>query len=158
MNAPLSTTRRLAVACAGAVLGIGALAGCSSSSDTATESASATPSATATAAYCAGVDTVKASLDSLVNTSVIQEGTSTLKSRYETFTSDVSALADSAREAFAAETAAVDTSVAALKASIDALAESPSVAQAAALKPALQAVATSTQALIDAVQGACATS
>lgn len=141
---------------ASGVLALGVLAGCSSGSTANTESA--TPSDTASAAYCAGVDAVSSSLDALVKTKVLQEGTDALKSRFDTFRTDVRALTDSARANFAKESTQVDASVATLQTAVARLKDSPSAAEVASLKLALQGVSTSTKALVDAVKGACPTS
>lgn len=147
--------RRLVLISAAGVLALGVLAGCSSDSTASTESAA--PSNTASAAYCASVDAVASSLDALVNTKVLQEGTDALKSRFDTFRTDVRALTDSARAEFVKESTAVDASVATLQTAVTSLKDSPSAAQAASLKVALQGVSTSTKALVDAVKGACPT-
>ena len=147
---------RLLLFAVSGILGLSVLAGCSSDSTTATESAA--PSDTASAAYCSGVDQVTSSLEALVNTKIVQEGTATLKTRFDAFKADAGSLVDSASAAFATETAAVEASIATLENNVANLTDSPSAAGAASIQPALQGVATSTNALIDAVKGACPTS
>lgn len=156
MTSPTAITHRLALIGAVALISLPVLGGCASSSDNATTSP--TPSQTVSAAYCAGVDTVKASLDALVSTNVISEGTATLNSRFETFQNDVKSLTDSARANFSSESAAVDSSVATLKSELAGLKDSPSVTQVAAIAKALKGVSDSTQALLDAVRAACQSS
>lgn len=146
---------RLALLGASGLLALGAVAGCSSNSPTATESA--TPSDTASAAYCASVDAVSSSLGALVNTKIIQEGTDTLKSRFDTFQTDVGSLIDSAGANFATQGAAVDASVAILQTAVANVKDSPSAADVAALKPAIEGLSTSTNALVEAVKSACTT-
>ncbi|MGB8021629.1 MAG: hypothetical protein WCF04_10410 [Candidatus Nanopelagicales bacterium] len=156
MTAPSVITSRLALIGAAALICVPVLGGCSSSSDSTAESP--TPSDTASAAYCASVDTVRASLDALVSTNVIKDGTATLKSRFEAFQADVKSLTDSARANFTSESAAVDASVATLKDEMAGLKDSPSVTQVAAIASALKSVSASTQALLDAVRAACQSS
>ena len=155
MTASTPTGRIVRLGASG-LLALGAVAGCSSNSPTATESA--TPSDTASAAYCASADAVSSSLAALLNTKVIQEGTETLQSRFDTFQTDVGSLIDSAGVNFATQSAAVDASVTVLQTAVANVKDSPTAADVAALKPALEGVSTSTKALVEAVQGACPTS
>ena len=155
-------TRRAAVASATALLAAVALAGCSSDSTDEDTTASASPSETTSTAaesppaeVCADLDTAKASLQALVDTDLVQEGTNTLKERFETFRTDVQTLVDSAQAELAPQKAAVETSVAALQEVITGLAEDPTAADVALVKPALLAVKASTESLIDGVQQDC---
>ena len=149
---------RLVLVGAAGLLAVAGLSGCSQGSEeTAAPSSSTTASASATATgdVCAQADSVRASLSALVGTSILQEGTTTLKDRFATFESEVQGLLAAAQSQFATETDAVRTSVATLKGALAGLAESPSVAEAAAIKPALDSVKSSTEALLTAVQNAC---
>lgn len=149
--------RRLALVGAAGLLAVAGLSGCSQGTEETTSSSTPTASASAAATgdVCAQADSVRASLSALVGTSILQEGTTTLKDRFATFESEVQGLLAAAQSQFATETDAVRTSVATLKGALAGLAESPSVAEAAAIKPALDSVKSSTEALLAAVQGAC---
>ena len=165
-------TRRLAIGAAGLLLGSLTLAGCSNSSDeaattptpTATVSASPNGSANPTVsadptgsadAVCADAAATKASLKGIVDVNVLQDGTNALKSNFATFKSDAEALVASARTQFAPQADAVKASVSGLQTAIDNLKDSPSVAEAAALAPALASIKSTTQTLLDAVDAAC---
>jgi hypothetical protein len=126
-----------------------------SASVAASASAAASASPGASGQVCTDFATVQSSLDALTGTNIVQEGTNTLKERFATFQSDVASLVDSAQADFAGQTTAVKASLAALEAALTGLADSPSVADAAMIKPALEAVKTSTEELVAAVQGAC---
>ena len=148
---------RLVLVGAAGLLAVAGLSGCSQGTEETTSSSTPTASASAAATgdVCAQADSVRASLSALVGTSILQEGTTTLKDRFATFESEVQGLLAAAQSQFATETDAVRTSVATLKGALAGLAESPSVAEAAAIKPALDSVKSSTEALLAAVQGAC---
>lgn len=143
---------------AGGLLALG-LAGCSSDSSTDSGASTPTPSATttpsATDAVCADAAEVRTSLDALVSTEVLREGTDTLKERFATFEASVRQLIDGARVEFAPQSDAARASVDDLKAALAGLADSPSVQDAAAIATSLAAVKTSVTALLDAVQAAC---
>jgi hypothetical protein len=158
---PTSPTHRLALLAGVGLLAALPLAGCSNSSDTAstTPAASAAASTPAPAASggaaCEAADAVRTSLQGLLSLNVLKDGTDALKANFATFKADVEALIPAAQEQFAPETTAVKTSVADLQTALDGLKADPSVAEAAALAPALASVKTSTQALLDAVGTAC---
>ena len=161
MSTAIHATRRLGLACAGGLLVTIGLAGCGSDSDddpTASGSPSETTSSAAEsppAEVCADLDTAKASLQALVDTDLLQEGTDTLKERFETFRTDVETLVDSAQAELAPQVAAVEASVAALEEVLTGLAEDPTAADVALVKPALLAVKASAESLIDGIQQDC---
>jgi hypothetical protein len=160
-------TRRLAVAGAGGLLAALALAGCSSDttdegsstasspSESASESASASTSASTSADVCANADTVQQSLDDLLGTDILQEGTDTVKERAATLKFKVEALVDSVQSGLAPQTAAVKASVDALEQVVGGLTEDPTKAELASIRPSLQAVKTSLEELVSAVQSTC---
>lgn len=157
-----SRIRRIALVAAAGILGSTALVGCSSDSDNAASTpsaspttSSAAPSPSGTSQVCTDAATAKASLQSVVSMDVLTEGTAALKSNFATFKTDAEALIASAQTQFAPETEAVKTSISNLESAINALADSPSVAEVAALAPALASIKTSTQTLFDAVDAAC---
>ncbi len=146
-------SRRFALVAASTLIGFTALTGCSSDSDD-----TMSPSESASAAYCASVDAAATSLDALVATNVIEEGTATLRSRFDAFRADVDALVESAKSAFADETAAVEAAVAGLGDALQGVADSPSVAQVGEARAAIDEVSATSQTLIGAVRAACPTS
>ena len=171
-------TRRLAIGTAGLLLGALTLAGCSNSSEeaattptptvTATASPTVPASPTTTAsptgpasptgsadAVCSDAAATKASLQGIVDVNVLQDGTNALRSNFATFKSDAETLIPSARTQFAPQSDAVKASVSSLQTAIDNLKDSPSVAEVAALAPALASIKSTTQALLDAVDAAC---
>lgn len=153
-------TRRLATVGAALLLGSLTLAGCSSSSEdsattpTAPATVSASPTGS-TAAICADAEATKASLKGIVDVNVLQDGTDALKSNFATFKSDAETLIASAQTQFAPETDAVKASISDLQTAIGNVKDSPSVAEVAALAPALASIKSTTQALLDAVDAAC---
>jgi hypothetical protein len=163
MIALTSHTRRLAVATAGGLLVAVALAGCSSdSTDDSTstagspsEAASESETASAPADVCADADTAKASLDALLATDVLQEGTATVKERAATVRSDVEALLASGSSELAPLKAAVEASISSLEDVLKGLPEELTAAEVAAIKPALEAAKTSVVELFDAVGSTC---
>jgi hypothetical protein len=157
MSPAIRAVRRVSLACAGGLLVATGLAGCASDSPEDEPAASSSPSESTSAAgdVCAEVDTAKASLQALVDTELVEEGTNTLKERFETFTTDVQTLVDSAKAELAPQVAAVETSVAALQEVVTGLAEDPTAGDAALVKPALLAVAASVESLINGVQQDC---
>jgi hypothetical protein len=161
MSALTSHTRRLGLACASGLLVTLSLAGCSSDSADEDTTASPTPSESSLTAespqaeVCADLDTARASLQALVDTDLVQEGTNTLKTRFETFKTDVQTLVDSAKAELAPQVAAVKASVATLQEVVTGLAEDPTAADVALVKPSLLAVKASAESLIDGVQQDC---
>ena len=151
-------TTRLLVAGAAALLTLG-LSGCSSDSTSSSQTESATTAAASpaasTGAVCVDVDASQAALQDVVNTRILQDGTDALKENFAAFEASVQTLVDSARTDFAAEADAVRSSVDALKAAINGLTDSPSVADAAAVAAAIKPVQESLSALVTAVKGAC---
>jgi hypothetical protein len=138
------------------------LAGCSSDStddDTGTApSPSATmssASATSTADVCADVVTAQASLQTLVGTKVLQEGTDTLKARFATFKADVQTVVESGQAEFASKVEPVKSSIAALEDVIADLKQEPTAADAARIKPSLEDIKASTEELIASVGTTC---
>jgi hypothetical protein len=157
MPTPLS---RLALLAGAALLATLPLTGCSDSADTATtpttSAAASAPAASAPAGQvCADADTARASLQGLVDLNILQEGTNALKANFDTFKADVDTLIASAQAEFATETDAVKAAVADLQGAIGELAAEPSVADVAALAPALASVKSTTEALLTAVDQAC---
>ncbi|MCU0284628.1 MAG: hypothetical protein MUD13_12175 [Candidatus Nanopelagicales bacterium] len=157
MRTPLP---RLALLAGAALLVTLPLTGCSDSADTATtpttSAAASAPAASAPAGQvCADADTARASLQGLVDLNILQEGTNALKANFDTFKADVDTLIASAQAEFATETDAVKAAVADLQGAIAELAAEPSVADVAALAPALASVKSTTEALLTAVDQAC---
>ena len=147
--------RRVARVGAGAVLALAALAGCSDTTTDDGTSATATSTASATADVCSDLDAAQASLQALVDTDIAQEGTNTLKERFATLQSDLQTLWDSGQAESAPETAAVKESTAQLEDVLAGLKDQPTAANLAQVKPALQAVKTSTQDLITSLGSTC---
>lgn len=154
-------TRRLATVGAALLLGSLTLAGCSNSDNTSsttpspTTTTSAAASPTATPQVCIDAEVTKASLQSIVSVNVLKDGTNALRSNFAAFKSDADTLIASAQSEFSTQTTAVKDSIAQFQTAMDALKDKPSVAEVAALAPALASIKTSTQALLDAVQQAC---
>ena len=161
MNLLTHLTRRAVLGGVGGLLVIATLAGCSSETadnDTgaaATPSQSASTTETSAADVCADVDTAKASLQALVDTNVVQEGTDTLKTRFAALESDVQTLLESGQAELAPKTAEVKDSIAMLQDALAGLKNDPTAAELAPLKTSLQAVKTSTEDLIAAVEDTC---
>jgi hypothetical protein len=154
-----SPSRRLLLASASSLLVLG-LAACSSDSTgdaTASSSAPAVASspASGTAAVCADVDAVQAAFDDLASIELLKDGTDALREKFATLETAVRTLADSASSELSEERAAVRTSVDGLKASVEALTDSPSLQDAAALKTSVDSVRTSLTALKEAADSAC---
>jgi len=144
------------------LLGAAALTGCSSDSDTTASSsaatsaaASPTASATATSALCTSADDARAALNDLKGLDVITQGTAAVKAQFATFQSAVDQLLAQARTDFAPEAAAVSTAVDGLRTAVNNLADSPSLADAKAVKDAVSSVGTSLDSLTTSVKGAC---
>lgn len=150
-------TRQMLTLGAAVLLAATGLAGCSSDSTTASSSSSApaTASASASTAVCADADALQASVNALVNTKVIQEGTSAVQTRFATVQSDAQNLIATAKDEFAPETSALESSLTALQTAVQGLTDSPSAADAAAVAAALGPVKNSAQELVDAVKGTC---
>jgi hypothetical protein len=161
MSRPFLRTRRVVLAGAGGLLVVAALAGCSADTTDSDTGVAASPSPTAAttetspADVCADVDTVDASLQALVGTNVAQEGTDTLKARFVTLESDIQTLVESGQSELAPRRAAVKGSMATLKDALAGLGEDPTAADLALVKPSLQAVKTSTEELVAALEGTC---
>lgn len=163
-----SRPRRALVACA-ALLCLGALGGCSPASSATTSTATSPSDSTAPASsapasattasgasdVCAQRATVKADLDALTGTQVLNEGTDALRSRYETLVTNSQQLLEAAKVEYAAEVTAAQASLDALNAAVADLTASPSLAQASAIAPRLAEVKASMQSLLDAIQSAC---
>jgi hypothetical protein len=161
---PLVDWRRVVLAGIGAMLAVVAgLAGCSSDSgDDGAATSSSSPSQAASAEsgapaedVCAAAATAQSSLEALVGTSIVREGTDTLRERFSSFESDVQLLLESGQAELAPETAAVRAAVATLQGALSGLQQDPTAADAALIKPSLQAVKTSTDELIVAIRSAC---
>ena len=160
-RSPWTRAQRVVLAVVACLMAIAGLAGCSSektdntgtspSPSQTTSTATATPSAD----VCADVATAQASLQVLVGTEILREGTDTLNARFGTFKSDVQALVESGQAEFATKVEPVKTSLATLADTIASLKQDPTAAEAALIKPSLQAVKTSTEELIAAVGGTC---
>lgn len=141
------------------LLGAASLAGCSSDSSTTSPStsasATASPSGTSTSALCTDVDAVQASFQDLRSLDVIAQGTSAVKSQFATFKTALDQMLTSARGEFATESAAVQTAVDELQTAVSNLADSPSLADAKAVKDGISSVGTSLDALTTSIKGAC---
>jgi len=122
-------------------------AACSSSS-----SSSTSPSAST---YCAQEQAAKDSFNALVGTDVVAEGTSTLKTRFDTFTTDLASLKTAASSQFSNELDAVQTSVDQLKTIVDNADTAGAATTAAQLAAGLGSLKTSAQGLFTAVDQAC---
>lgn len=160
MSGTTFSARRVARTGAGALLAIAVVAGCSAdTTDTAT-SPTAAPSQTASATQspadvCADVDTAKASLQALVETDIVADGTDTLRQRLATLEADLRVLVDSGRAELAPRSTAVKESLATLDEVLGGLADNPTAADLAAVKPALEAVKTTTEDLVTALDTTC---
>lgn len=150
-------TRHMLTLGAAVLLAATGLAGCSSDATTASSSSSAPASASASAstAVCADADALQASVNALIDTKVIQEGTSAVQTRFATVQSDAQTLIATAKDEFAPETSALESSLTALQTAVQGLTDSPSAADAAAVAAALGPVKDSAQELVDAVKGTC---
>lgn len=160
MSRITSPARRVGSTAAAALLAIAVLAGCSDDTTDAQSGATASPSLTSSASespadVCADVDTAQASLQALVDTDILQEGTDTLKARLATLKSDVQVLVDSGREELAPESAAVKESIATLEEVLAGLKEDPTAADLASVRPALESVKTTAQDLVTALESTC---
>ena len=156
----VSPARRLVLGCAGSVLALAVLAGCSDDTtdgDTATEASSAESSSTGSTPsdVCADVDTAKASLQAVVETDILREGTDTLKARVDTLGSDVKTLLESRQAELAPEAAAAEESIATLKEVLSGLKESPTAADLAQVRPSFKGVTTSVEALFASLGSTC---
>lgn len=161
-RSPWTRGQQVVLAVVACLMAIAGLAGCSSETADKDTGTSPTPSQTTSAAtatpsadVCADVATAEASLQDLVGTEILQEGTDTLKARFATFKSDVQTLVESGKAAFAPKVESVQTSIATLEDTIASLKQDPTAAEAALIKPSLQSVKTSTEELIAAVGGTC---
>ncbi|HEU5037655.1 MAG TPA: hypothetical protein VFT70_11670 [Nocardioides sp.] len=158
----MSRTRRAVLAVAGGLLAIPGLGGCSSDSagtdtnppETATTSA-VPPSGSPSGDVCADVDRAQASLQAMVDTDVVREGTDTLRARFATFESDVRALLESGRSELAPAAAAVSDAIAGVKTRLAGLKDQPTGSDLARLKTDLQSLKSSTEDLITAVEDIC---
>jgi cell fate (sporulation/competence/biofilm development) regulator YlbF (YheA/YmcA/DUF963 family) len=155
----ISAARRTALAGAAIALVLAPIAGCSDDTTDSDTSSTATSTATstesATPAVCSDLDAVKASLQALVDTNVAQEGTNTLKERFASLQSDLETLWSSGQAEAAPETNAVKEATAQLKDVLAGIKDSPTAANLAQLKPALQAVQTSTEDLVSSLGSTC---
>jgi len=122
---------------------------CSSSSS---PSPSASPS---TDAYCAQVQAVKDSFNALVGTDIVSEGTTTLKTRFDTFTADLESLKTSSSSEFSTQFDAVQTSVDQLKTVVDNADTAGVATTAAQFLVGLGGLKTSVTALFTAVDQKC---
>lgn len=157
MHTFASAVSRLGVLGAAGLLVLGA-AGCSSDSDTAqpASSSSAVETTTAPAAgVCTDVDAARTSFQELTDTEILKEGTNTFRERYAAFQTSVDALLVSAQAEFSDEVDAVKASLTQLQTAVGGLTDSPSLADAAAVKDALTPVGDSLANLTDAVSAAC---
>jgi hypothetical protein len=140
---------------AAGLLAVAALAGCSSDSTDTTTDTTAPATESPSTDVCADLDAAKASLQALVDTNVVQEGTDTVKERFAAVEADVQALLESGRSEVAAETAAVKDSIAELGDVLAGLAEGAPAADLALIKPSLLAVQASLQELFTALEDTC---
>lgn len=146
MNRSRRPARRLVLAGVGGLL---AISGCAS------DPTDEEPAASSSDDVCAAADTAKASLDALLDTEVAQEGTDTLEARLETLKSDVEALAESGRSELAPESAAVEDSIEALGDVLAGLGQEPTTGDLAQVTTSLQAVRSSAEDLVAAVESTC---
>ena len=149
------------VACTGAaLLAFAVLAGCSADTTDTSTGAPASPSQTASATessadVCADVDAAKASLQAVADTDILAEGTDTLEQRLATLESDLQVVVDSGRAELAPQSTAFKESLASLEEALSGLANDPTAADLASVQPALEAVKTSAQDLVTALESTC---
>jgi len=161
MSRTTSPARRVACAAAAPLLAIAVLAGCSADTTDTQTAATTSPSLTSSAGesppadVCADVDAAKTSLQALVDTDLLREGTDTLKMRLATLESDLRVLVDSGRVELAPESAAVKVSIATLEEVLAGVKENPTAADLASVRPALESVKNTTQDLVTAVESTC---
>lgn len=105
--------------------------------------------------YCDELSATTASLDTLVNTNIVSEGTDTLQQNYDAFTTQVDALITSAGDEFADETAAVQASLDQVAAVVDEGTQLNLGAVAEQAGPALESLKSSTRALVTSLQTEC---
>ncbi len=157
MHTLSSAAGRLAVLGAAGLLVLGA-AGCSSDSDTAEPASSASAvesTASPAAGVCTEVQAARTSFQQLTGTEILKEGTNVFRERYAAFQTSVDALLVSAQAEFSPEVDAVKASLTDLQTAVAGLTDSPSLADAAAVKDALKPVGDSLTALTDAVSSVC---
>jgi hypothetical protein len=152
MSPVTSRSRRAVLTSAAVLLTLAGLGACAS--DTADE-AGTEPSVSASAEICTDVAAARESLEALVGTDVLEEGTDTLRARLATFESDVRALLAAGQAELAPEVESVETSLADLGDVVAGLQQEPTAAAVAQLKPAVQEVRTSTEELIAEVSETC---
>ena len=161
MSRTTSPARRVACAAAAPLLAIAVLAGCSADTTDTQTGATTSPSLTSPASespaadVCAEVDAAQTSLQALVDTDILTEGTDTLKMRLATLDSDLQALMDSGRAELDPESAAVKGSIATLKDVLADVKENPTAADLASVRPAVESVKNTTQDLVTALQSSC---
>lgn len=105
--------------------------------------------------YCSQLSATEEAYDDLASTDVLAEGTDTLSDRYETFSTQVDKLLDSAQAEFSEESDSVRDAVDQVDGVVESAAELNLGDAAAQLEPALSSLQTSTTALFTAVTEAC---
>jgi hypothetical protein len=105
-------------------------------------------------AVCDKRDAVKSSVDALLNVSA-SDGVAGVTSKLEAVQSSVKGLASAAGTQYQPQISALQSSVAALSAQVQALGTSPSVAALTAIPASAQKVQTDFTALTDAIGSAC---
>lgn len=106
--------------------------------------------------YCDQKDAVATSFDTLVGTDVLAEGTDALSERYATFTSELSDLADAAGSEFGDEVASVETAANDLGDAIGSIGDMGVAEAATTIAPLVQALQSSFNSLLTAIDTACA--
>jgi hypothetical protein len=128
-----------------------ALSACSSSGGT-SSSAAATSSAPD---VCASADDFRASLSSLADVQVVQQGTDSLQEAWTTVEDDWARLADGARSQYADEVDGVQSDADDVSSALDAAAQDPSAQSLAATAAAVGVFVQNAGALVDEVSSTC---
>jgi len=105
--------------------------------------------------YCDELSATQSSLETLVDTDVLAEGTDVLSQRYDAFASQLDALIAAAGDEFSEESAAVQASLDQVGTVVDEATSLNLGSAAAQAEPALDSLSTSTQALVDSIQNSC---
>lgn len=133
-------------------------AGCGGSTNTGTaktSTATGAGSATTKPAYCADVANLKASINALPQTKVVQNGVSGLESAVAQIKKDTQAVVTSVKGQFTNETSALQSSVQTLGTTAKHAAASPSVATLTQLPGQVSAVVTEAKNLEKATSPKC---
>jgi hypothetical protein len=137
-------------------IGLSIVAGaCSSSSSSSSSPSSLSSASPSVNAYCSQEQAVKDSYNALVDTDVTAEGTNTLKTRFDTFSSDLASFKTAAGSQFSSEMTAVQTSVDQLKTIVDDADTAGVATTATQFAVGLTTLKTSIETLFAAVDAAC---